>query len=1052
MSTPAYKGAIFDLDGVVTRTAQVHFKAWKKTFEPYVREKKEDNGITFTYEKDYVPFVDGKPRYKGVKSYLESRGIDLPFGDQEDDPDKETVCGIGNRKNVMFRDTVEKEGVGIYETTVKHIEKMKELGIKTGVASSSKNCRFILEETGLIELFESVVGGSASKELGLKGKPEPDIFVTAAEQMELKPDECVMVEDAYAGVQAGKNGNFGMVIGIAREVEPRMLLENGADIAVRDLGEIDLDDINRWFETGLQRDNWKLDYHDFVRGRERLRESLTTVGNGYFGTRGCFSTEKAKGDTHYPGTYIAGLFNKIPTRLHGKDIYNNDFVNCPNWLLFEFSIDGEIIRPLEMEILDYTHRLDMKKGVMLRSVKFRDKKGRITTFSTKRFAGMHNPHLAAIKYSVTAENYTGTVTMSSFLDGTVKNYGVARYRKLNSRHLRPVSTESSDGQLQLMVSTTASNVDIFMAAGHKFVKDGEFKKDIKSEITDKKSFIGESFVSEIKEKSTLTLEKIVGISTSLDRDSSDYKEIAVKTVSRTSFNEAEEKHAAEWEKIWNKADILVEGDRTTQKISRIHIFHLLATASPNSRNIDFSIPARGLHGEAYRGHIFWDELYILPFYFIRFPETAKSLLMYRYRRLDGARKNARENGYEGAMYPWQTADGADEETQVIHYNPNSGEWDPDLSRRQRHVSVAVAYNVWNYWRLTGDDDFMVDYGLEMLIEICRFWVSIAEKDEKDGRYHIKGVMGPDEFHEKYEDAENGGITDNAYTNIMVSWLLETVSDVISDVPESRMVDLIDRLDFSRNELDVWKNVSENIAVIVTPEGIISQFDGYMELKELDFEAYEKKYGDIHRMDRILKAEGSSPDPYKVAKQADALMTFYLIKPEEVRKILERLGYRTEKEDFLKKNYDYYIKRTSHGSTLSFIVHAAILKYFPESREKMFKMFMKALKSDVEDIQGGTTPEGIHTGVMAGTLDIITGNFAGITFHPDKVEINPSLPNYWKRLAFSLVHRGKHFSVDITDKTVTLTGKMNSDEEKEFIIAGKSLVLKGKEVASTDYRV
>ncbi|MFO7734932.1 MAG: beta-phosphoglucomutase family hydrolase [bacterium] len=1048
MSTPAYRGAIFDLDGVVTRTAQVHFKAWKKTFEPYVREKTGDKSMSFTYEKDYVPFVDGKPRYKGVKSYLESRGIDIPFGDQDDDPDKETVCGIGNRKNVMFRDTVEKEGVEIYESTVEHIEEMKELGIKTGVASSSKNCRFILEETGLIELFESVVGGIVSKELGLQGKPEPDIFVTAAEEMGLKPDECVMVEDAYAGVQAGKNGNFGLVIGVAREVEPRMLLENGADIAVRDMEEITLDDINKWFETGLEKDNWQLDYHDFVRGKERLRESLTTVGNGYFGTRGCFSTEKAKGDTHYPGTYMAGLFNKIPTRLHGKDIYNNDFVNCPNWLLFEFSIDGdEVVHPLEMEILDYTHRLDMKKGVVFRSVKFRDRKNRITTFGTERFAGMHNPHLAAIRYSIRAENYSGTVTMSSFIDGTVKNDGVARYRKLNSGHLQPVSTESSEGLIRLMVSTTASNVDIFMVAGHKFSKDGE----LKSEIINKKGFIGESFVSEIKENSTLTLEKIVGISTSLDRDSSDYKDIAVKTVSRTSFNEAQEKHAAEWEKIWNRADIVVKGDRTAQKISRIHSFHLIATASPHSVDIDFSVPARGLHGEAYRGHIFWDELYILPFYFVRFPEIARSLLMYRYRRLDGARKNARENGYEGAMYPWQTADGADEETQVIHYNPNSGEWDPDLSRRQRHVSIAVAYNVWNYWKLTDDTDFMVDYGLEMLIEICRFWTSIAEKSEKDGRYHIKGVMGPDEFHEKYENAENGGITDNAYTNIMVSWLLNTVSDIVSDFRESRIEDIMERIDFSRDELDAWKDVSENINVIMTSQGIMSQFDGYMELKELDFEAYEKKYGDIHRMDRILKAEGSSPDPYKVAKQADTLMTFYVLEPEEVRKILERLGYGIEEESFLKKNYDYYIKRTSHGSTLSFIVHAAILKYLPESRENMWKMFMKALKSDVEDIQGGTTPEGIHTGVMAGTLDIITGNFAGITFHSDKVEIDPSLPEHWRKLAFSLVHRGNRFSVDITEKTITLTGKMKSDEEKEFLIAGNAVVLKGKEVFSMDYR-
>ncbi len=188
-------------------------------------------------------------------------------------------------------------------------------------------------------------------------------------------------------------------------------------------------------------------------------------------------------------------------------------------------------------------------------------------------------------------------------------------------------------------------------------------------------------------------------------------------------------------------------------------------------NYDASITARGLHGEAYRGHIFWDELFILPLYNIHFPKVAKSALLYRYHRLEAARKYAKEHGYEGAMFPWQSGSDGREETQVVHLNPLTGKWGPDFSSFQRHVSLAIAYNIWQYFHTTEDMDFMKDYGAEMFLEICRFWASKAQLDDKTGRYSIKNVMGPDEFHEKYPGSEEGGLKDNTYTNIMVVWTL-----------------------------------------------------------------------------------------------------------------------------------------------------------------------------------------------------------------------------------------------------------------------------------------
>jgi len=245
-----FKTVIFDLDGVITKTAIVHFKAWKQAFDEYLRlreSRDKESFQEFTHQKDYLPFVDGKPRYQGVKSFLESRGINLPFGDPQDSPDQETVCGIGNRKNIKFKEVLMSQGVEVYPSTIKLIKGLKDSGVRVGVASSSKNCQYILEAANIEGLFETRVDGLVSMELGLKGKPDADIFVKAAYNLNSLPCETVVVEDATSGVLAGRNGGFGLVLGVAREHNMQDLFDNGADVVVDDLGKIDLDFINEWF-------------------------------------------------------------------------------------------------------------------------------------------------------------------------------------------------------------------------------------------------------------------------------------------------------------------------------------------------------------------------------------------------------------------------------------------------------------------------------------------------------------------------------------------------------------------------------------------------------------------------------------------------------------------------------------------------------------------------------------------------------------------------------------------------------------------------------------
>ena len=1038
MSINDLKGAIFDLDGVVTQTATTHFKAWKAVFDEYLKQKATQTGDKQNFrifnKTDYLTYVDGKPRYEGVMSFLDSRGIELPYGDPSDDIDLETVCGIGNRKNIRFREIVESKGVKIYTSSLKFIDELRNNGVKVAIASSSKNSNYILEKSGLLDKFETVVDGIKAEEEELKGKPEPDIFIKAADEIGLHPSQCLMVEDATSGIKAGKQGNFSCVIAVAREENKHELRRFGGDFVVNDLKEINWKSLENWYEKYLYEDNWRIKYHGFAQSEEKLRETLTTVGNGYFATRGCFENEQAYKDIHYPGTYIAGLFNKVPTMIHDKKIYNNDFVNAPNWLRIDFKIgDGNYLDILKTNILSYCHELDMKNAIMRRRIKFKDDFGRITTVVTERFASMDDPHLGMIRYTITPNNYYDTVTIRSFLDGTVINSGVPRYRSLSSNHLNAREQTVKDGNLFLQVQTNQSKVDIYMYGRHKLFREGkEFEADGKAEQT--LETVKQKYSFDVKQNKSVTLEKTVTINTSEDWDVQDPAAYGNKKIKEAgNFSEELKKHQKAWHQLWHTADFQISGDRFAQKALRLHIYHLLVTASPHNKNIDAGMPARGLHGEAYRGHIFWDEMYIMPFYNLHFPEISKALLMYRYRRLDAARQEAKNHGYKGALYPWQSANDGIEETQEIHYNPVSGNWDPDLSRLQRHVSLAIAKNILDYCRCTNDKDFMHHYGAEMLIEISRFWADIAEKSEKDNRYHINHVMGPDEFHEKYPDADKGGINDNAYTNVMVSWLLNKIIHLYSNnFSKQEREDLQNATGIAETEIEQWKEIRDNLYLEFNKDNILAQFSDYFDLKELDWEHYKQNYKSTRRMDRILKAENDSPDNYKVAKQADMLMLFYTLSPKQIKKVTNQMGYDIgDTYEFLERNYNYYIQRTSHGSTLSYVVHADILKYLTNGKPDRFNWFIKALKSDIFDTQGGTTPEGIHTGVMAGTIGIIVESFAGLELFKDHFEIKPTMPEHWNNVQFKIYHMERKFHFEMRHDKVVI--RSLNDFEGDFYV-------------------
>lgn len=771
-------------------------------------------------------------------------------------------------------------------------------------------------------------------------------------------------------------------------------------------------------------EGWSLVYEGFDPAQEGLREALCTLGNGFFATRGA-AAEASDDGVHYPGTYVAGCYNRLKTEVAGRDVWNEDLVNFTNWLPLTFRAEGgEWFHVREVELLRYRQELNLATGVLLRTLRCRDRKGRETVVACRRLVHMSQPHLAAIEMTITPLNWSGRLDIRSALDGRVVNNGVARYRELNNEHLEALQTEVFDEDtIFLKVRTNQSRIELATAARTRVTRNGFFER-TDHRVSTETRYIADDLTVPATQGTTVTIEKVVALYTSRDSAISECGLEARKAVSRAgNFDELLQTHARAWEHIWRRFDMAMDldsdngGEERELRILRLHVFHLLQTASPNTIDLDVGVPARGLHGEAYRGHVFWDELFIFPLLNLRMPEITRGLLMYRYRRLSEARMAAREAGYDGAMFPWQSGSDGREETQQLHLNPKSGRWLTDRSHRQRHVNAAVGYNIWQYYQVTEDLEFLSFFGAEMLFEIARFWASIATYNADRKQYEIRGVMGPDEYHDGYPDLDEPGLSNNAYTNLMAVWVLRRALDVMELLPQDRSLELREKLDLSPKELKRWDEISRKMRLVFFDDGILSQFEGYERLEELDWELYRKKYPDIHRLDRILEAEGDTPNRYKLSKQADLLMLYYLFSTEELEELLERLGYGFEPEA-IPKTIEYYMSRTSHGSTLSRVVDSWVLAR--SDRPGSWELFSEALESDVGDIQGGTTREGIHLGAMAGTVDIVQRCYSGIETRGDVLWLNPRIPEPLRCLRLRLLYRGQPIELHVERQNLKVT--------------------------------
>ncbi|NUP43627.1 MAG: glycoside hydrolase family 65 protein, partial [Streptomyces sp.] len=604
---------------------------------------------------------------------------------------------------------------------------------------------------------------------------------------------------------------------------------------------------------------WTWEYEGYEPADERLREALCTLGNGYFATRGALP-ECTADEVHYPGTYVAGCYNRLTSYVAGRQVENEDMVNLPNWLPMRFRLPGgRWLTPDTATVLGHRETLHLSSGLLERWTKYDLGEEQSLTVRQQRLVHMADPHLGALRTEFTAEGFAGRLEVEAALDGGVTNSGVSRYRDLDGRHLTHVHTgTAAPDTVWLRCRTRTSDIRIGMAA--------RLTAGTPVTVSHQVPCAVQRLSLDLAAGDTAVVDKTVALHTSRDPAISDPLFAAVDRVTRApAFDELLESHLTAWDQLWRRADLEVDGE--AGRILRLHLFHVLQTLSPHTADLDVGVPARGLHGEAYRGHIFWDELFVLPYLNLHFPEVSRALLRYRHRRLGQACTAARSAGRRGALYPWQSGSDGREETQQLHLNPRSGRWLPDHSRLQHHVGSAIAYNVWQYCEASGDAEFRNTKGAEMLLQIARFWADSAVYDERLGRHRIKGVVGPDEYHDAYPGAAEPGLDDNAYTNVTAAWVLSRTLELMQSLPEPRRRELVERTGLDGGELEQWEDVSRTLHVPFHDD-VISQFEGYGDLVELDWDGYRERYGDIRRLDRILEAEGDTVNRYRASKQAD----------------------------------------------------------------------------------------------------------------------------------------------------------------------------------------
>ncbi len=757
---------------------------------------------------------------------------------------------------------------------------------------------------------------------------------------------------------------------------------------------------------------WQVVEDGFDPALANTYETLFTTGNGYLGTRG---SHEGSHEGALPGTFLRGVFDH-------HDSAVTDLVKAPDWVSLDIVVNGTKLDATSASIVRHRRVLDMREGTLSRETVFSDSEGRRTRLETIRFASSADQHLCCLQARITPENHTASISVHSGVDGT--GYNLDRrpfyaepppadphmkwHKWAKSRHLDEAARAELPDGVYLATRTIDTGITIGYAASTTVSAPGE------SEVIQRHKFIEQVSRAQVAAGETLTVEKLVTIYTSRDVAATDVTQTCQDELRRhtdAGFTTCRERNRGAWAAKWADSDVTIDGDAGANRDVRFSIYELLIAANESDPRVN--IGANALTGERYRGHAFWDtEVFMLPFYLYTQPDTARALLLYRYHTLDGARQNARDTGFRGARYAWESADTGVETTPKWTVDGAHRIW---MGEEEIHVTSAVAYGLIAYVAATGDHALMTDYGAEILFETSRFWADRLEATP-DGRYVLSRVVGPDEFHEHVDNS--------AYTNYLVRWHLQQAAHIYAELAINHpreLTALSERIGLARDEVQDWLTKAEQIRLpSVTDDGVIEQFDGYFGLDTLPVEHDDNDMPMYPPGYHHYNLAGT-----KLLKQADVVMLTYVL-PDEFS------------DEVKLANYEYYEPLTLHKSSLSPAMHS-IMSIEVGDPGRAVQYFRRSASVDLVDNQGNTE-EGVHIASAGGTWQMIVNGFGGFRVRNGQMTFKPWLPPDWEAVAFRLKWRGNALSVSANHTAATLMLSAPDDCQETVLVNGHEVAL------------
>ncbi|HAN17421.1 MAG: maltose phosphorylase [Bacteroidetes bacterium GWC2_33_15] len=763
--------------------------------------------------------------------------------------------------------------------------------------------------------------------------------------------------------------------------------------------------------TYLKNDEWCIIEEGFNPKNQRSSESIFSLGNGKIGQRANFE-EKYSGDT-LKGNYIAGIYYPDKTKVgwwkNGYPEYFAKVLNAPNWIGIDVHIGDQMLDLAKVKTENFRRILNMREGVLERSFIAEFENGNRIEVNAKRFISLTETELGCIKYEVKSLNVNGKITVTPYIDADVINED----SNYNEKFWEELIIKSSPGEA--CVATKTKKLDFHACTAMKYRVDKNGTVISNSSIEErKKKFISQSVSINCKKNDVITIYKY-GVVTSSENHEKDKIIDAASTVLKKSFKKGFEKlhedHKKAWESKWSESDIVIEGDIAAQQAIRFNIFQLNQTYTGDDERLN--IGPKGFTGEKYGGSTYWDtEAYCVPFYLRTADENvARNLLLYRYRHLPKAIENAEKLGFKdgAALYPMVTMNGEE-----CH-----NEW--EITFEEIHRNGAIAYAIYNYTRYTGDETYLFDYGLEVLIAISRFWAQRIHFSGEKKKYVMLGVTGPNEY-------ENN-VNNNWYTNTIATWCMEYTINCIAKIEEKKpekFKNLKEKINFNElKEVSFWTKIIENMYY---PEdevlGVFLQQEGYMDKEQLtvkELPAKERPINQKWSWDRILRS--------CFIKQADVLQGIYFFE--------DRYNVET-----IKRNFDFYESRTVHESSLSPCVHsilAAKLGY----EEKAYELYLRTARLDLDDYNNEVY-QGLHITSMAGTWMSVVEGFGGMRIKKGELHFNPFIPKQWKQYSFNVKYRGHHIKAQVTKNKTTIQNDSGTAVkifiyDTEYHIGPKSVV-------------